>query len=372
MKIPRPISNKSVIFFLLILPIFSSCIQKPAILYTPDNSDIFYTGRIDFSNPEHPILSGAGAYFQVKFKGNSCTVLLEDMNSDGRYNYISYNIDGNYQGRIKLEKDSLRYELASGLNQGSHTLLVCKATEAMLGPVGFSGIECQELLPAEVKFERKIEFIGNSITSGTGLDLSEIPCDSGQWHDQHNALLAYGPVTAQKLNANWLLSSVSGIGITRTWNQPAPKMADVYKNLYLNVDSAVSWKVQNYIPDLVSICLGTNDFSGGDGSYNRQTLDSVTFVDEYISFLKLIRTRYPLAKICCLNSPVFNGQQKQLLANYLFAAAQYMKDVEQDENVYLFSFSEKYVNGCSGHPDSKEHQKMANELVPFFKEVMNW
>jgi hypothetical protein len=30
------------------------------------------------------------------------------------------------------------------------------------------------------------------------------------------------------------------------------------------------------------------------------------------------------------------------------------------------------VNGCAGHPDREDHEKMAAELLPFYKEVMNW
>ena len=122
-----------------------------------------------------------------------------------------------------------------------------------------------------------------------GMDTSEIPCGSGVWYDHHNAYLAYGPLIARELNADWLLSSVSGIGMFRNWNSPGPTMPEVYQNLYLNTDSTVVWNAQTYIPDLISICLGTNDFSDGDGSYERTDLDSATFVNRYIQFVKFIR-----------------------------------------------------------------------------------
>ncbi|MBK8391465.1 MAG: hypothetical protein IPL23_20155 [Saprospiraceae bacterium] len=49
-------------------------------------------------------------------------------------------------------------------------------------------------------------------------DTSEYPCNSGFYHDQHNAYMAYGPRTARALGLDFVLSSVSGIGIYRTWN----------------------------------------------------------------------------------------------------------------------------------------------------------
>ncbi len=38
-------------------------------LFPADHPNIHYIGRIDFSDPKHPKLSGAGAYFRIHFKG---------------------------------------------------------------------------------------------------------------------------------------------------------------------------------------------------------------------------------------------------------------------------------------------------------------
>jgi lysophospholipase L1-like esterase len=280
-------------------------------------------------------------------------------------------MDGAYQ-RIKVTNDKTKYEIAKDLKDTEHTLLLCKATEAMIGYVDFAGIQCGEIIPLNKVYTRKIEFIGNSITSGTGLDLSEIPCDKGVWHDQHNAYLAYGPVTARALNANWLLSSVSGMGMSRNWNNEGPAFPQVYDHLYLEVNSKVEWNANTYIPDLVSICLGTNDFSDGDGSYDRKQLDSAKFVSTYIGFVKHIRERYPKAQICLLTSPAIDQKNNVKLSAYLSAVIKYMQEAENDPNVHKFAYVHKYSGGCGGHPNKEEHQKMSDELVPFFKKIMNW
>ena len=341
-------------------------------LYPPDNPNIHYTGRIDFSDPQKPKLSGAGAYFEVKFKGSSCEILLKDQNLDDNHNLISVVIDGKYQGRMKISKNQTKYKVARNLTNTDHTLLICKATEAQNGSIEFSGISCNELLPFKNEHDRKIEFIGNSITCGMGMDASEIPCGSGTWYDQHNAYLAYGPLIARELNADWLLSSVSGIGMIRNWNSPGPTMPEVYQNLYLNTDSTVEWNAQSYIPDLISICLGTNDFSDGDGSYKRTVLDSASFVNRYIQFVKDIRNKYPETQICCLSSPTVNGEKGMKLRSYLSAVIEYMQKNEQDGRISMFVFSGSYSSGCTSHPDKEDHQMMAAELLPYFKKVMGW
>ena len=350
-----------------------SCQRIPSesTLYSPDHEFIRFTGRIDFSNPVKPRLTGAGAYFEVKFRGTSVTVLLEDEFSENRNNYIAYEIDGAYQGRFELVTDSTDYVLATNLQDTVHTLIVSKATEAMIGYVDFSGIVCRQLLPAETTYTRRMEFIGDSITSGTGLDTEETPCNTGEWHDQHNAYLTYGHLAAKALDADWLLSSVSGIGMTRTWNREEPSMPAVYGNTFLNTDTSAEWDAQIFIPDLVSICLGTNDFSGGDGSYERAALDSTHFVNTYIQFVKQIRSRYPQAEIFCLNSPLMSTGDRTRLANYLTAVTQYMEVVEEDSRIHMFSFDRAYFRGC-GHPNAEDHVLMAEALVPIFKDVMHW
>ena len=366
----------TILFILLISQLScSSSLLRPAnepSLYKQDNKNIRYTGRIDFRDPEKPRLGGAGSYFEVKFKGSTCDVLLEDQNLYDNHGYISIVIDGKYQGRIKVSKDKTQYEVAKDLEDTEHTLLICKATEAQNGYIDFSGLLCSKLLPLEKSKKRKIEFIGDSITCGMGLDATEVPCDSAEWYEQHNAYLAYGPLVCRQLNADWLLSSVSGIGMLRNWNSPGPTMPDVYENTFLNNDSASKWDAQKYVPDLVSICLGTNDFSDGDGSYDRGELDSAEFVAAYIRFVKRIRNRYPHVPICCLSSPMLSGKKSEQLQKNLSQVIQHMREVENDDKVHMFVFSKVSASGCMDHPGEQEHREIAKELLPFFKKVMNW
>jgi hypothetical protein len=56
----------------------------------------------------------------------------------------------------------------------------------------------------------------------------------------------------------------------------------------------------------------------------------------------------------------------------LSAVIEQMYKLYQDNNFYKFEFSHNYSGGCDGHPNMEEHQKMSDELVVFFKKVMNW
>ena len=342
-----------------------------AAQYPPACVHIRYTGRIDFRDPARARMSSAGAYFETAFRGSACTVLLENQDLYGNHNYLAVVIDDAYRGRIRVNGSAREYAIAGGLKDTVHTLLVCKATESQIGYVDFLGLACDEIVPRPVSRKRKIEFIGNSITCGMGLDLSGVPCDSGTWFDQHNAYLAYGPRTARALDADWLLSAVSGIGVIRNWNSPGPVMPAVYGNLFLNTDSTILWPGDAWAPDMVSICLGTNDFSDGDGTYARQPPDSAAFVNAYVRFVLEIRKRYPAAEICLLTSPMNPGEKSVRLENFLRSVLQQLRNTYQDAHIRMFVFPESYTSGCDYHPDEAEHRSMAAELLPFYKNVMS-
>ena len=362
------------ILWSLLVALSFSC-QKAAgtlTLYSPDNPAIQYTGRIRFDDPANPRFCGAASYFIIKFKGTECRALFEL--PPGNHHYIAVELDGKYVGRMRITQDQQEYVLVDSLENREHMLRVAKATEALLGDVILTGIKCHELESFENPYKRHIEFIGNSITSGTGVDQSDYPCDSKEaaWHDHHNAYLAYGPVVARKLDADWLLGSVSGAGVCRNWNSEGPTVPQVYAQTALNLDTSSLWTPDRYSPNLISICLGTNDFSDGDGSYDRGPLDEEKFMKSYVAFVRMIRGRYAAVPICLLTSPVFSGEKAEKLFTYLTHVSTIMRNEFGDKNIHVFRYANAYHNGCTGHPNREEQEMMAEELLPFFKGIMGW
>jgi hypothetical protein len=323
---------------LLVCRFFTVTAQNDSImkLFFPDDPTIHYTGRIDFADLGSPVLISAGSYFTFQFSGTCCSVLMKYASDDDGYAYIAVECDNRYIGRIKVDSEQEKYQVVSNLADTIHTLRICKATEAITGNIVFKGIECINIMPVtQIPFHR-IECIGNSITCGAESDKSEIPCNTGTWYDHHNAYLAYGPRLARSLNADWVLSSVSGMGLTRNWNNEGPALPAFYDNLYLNGDSTKVWSGKDYNPDLITICLGTNDNSDGDGSYDRQPLDSNDFINVYVKFVMHIHQRYPDASICLINSPVFDGELREKFESYLESTIEKVK-LEQDfKNYFIF------------------------------------
>jgi len=216
-----------------------------------------------------------------------------------------------------------------------------------------------------------IEFIGNSITCGAASDTTDVPCGTGDYHDQHNAYMAYGPRLARALGVNYFLSSVSGIGIYRTWNKPSPSMPQVYENIYFQERNTAKWNFNTYSPRIVSIALGTNDLSNGDGKTPRDPFDKKIFTSAYVDFVKLIKKKYPKAQLVLLSSPMIKGDSRELLQECLQAVkAQVDALYPDDPAVRTFFFEPMDAHGCTGHPSVADHLVLANELKPFFQRLL--
>lgn len=319
------------------------------------DSLIQYYGRIQRTNSDLPRFWSPGVYIKVKFDGNKCSFFLNDQELDGTvHNYLEVVVDGKpYRFQIKFANNKITLHHPG---KGPHTLTICKDIESGNGYLEFAGIECAKLLPLPQKPSKRIEFIGNSITCGFGADTSAIGCSKGQWYDQHNAYMAYGPLTARAFNAQWELTSVSGIGMIHSCCGMKILMPQVYDKMDLRDDS-ISYDFNDYLPDLVTICLGQND----------RIQDSTAFCSAYVDFVKTIRSKYAGAKILLLTSPMADAKLRAVLKNYLTSIQNYFLQ-NGDKNIYKFFFEKQYNHGCISHPDLKEHLEIAGLLIHFIKE----
>jgi hypothetical protein len=327
-------------------------------------------GRYLFDAQQNLELISSAVHFGFSFTGKNCSIYAFINDASG-HNYLQYELDGVYQKRIKVMGDSVQQIILSANNNGQHTIEIYKTTEATTGPIfiqKITGKNLHVILPLNAPL---IEFIGNSITCGAYADTSDMPCGKGEYLDYHNAYYAYGPRTARALNINYILSSVSGIGIYRTWNMDSPGMPQVYEKARLITNDTTQWNFKMYSPKIVSIALGTNDLSHGDGVHKREPFDSSVFVKDYIAFVQLVKSKYPKAIIALLSSPMINGDDRILLQNCLRAVKQNIDALySSDKPVAIFFFPPMHPGGCSYHPSVADHAILAQELIPFFKNLL--
>ncbi len=351
---------RQLIWILFLLPVLVVCSNgKLAELteYTADHAAIEYVGRFDFSDKERPKVWNPGAYMRFAFQGTRCELtLIDEVRYGSSHNYITIVVDGSKPRRIQLTERINELVLADGLEEGEHEILICKDTESNIGYIQFAAIRCKELVGKQRVKKPVIEFIGDSITCGNGNDTVAIPCGKGEWYDQHNAYLSYGPLTARALNADYLLSSFSGIGVYKSCCGIKFQIDDIYHQLDLQ-PLGKTWKNTDHVPDVVCITLGQND-----GVVDKPA----KFVAAYLRFLKTIRATYPKAQIICCSSPMASNALKSFHAKYIPAIVDQAKRRGEKQIAY-FLYAGQYRSGCGSHPTLSEHAAMSAELVGYLK-----
>ena len=330
--------------------------------YYPDDERIQYTGRIDFTNPRLPRFWQPGITIAIRVESNSCDLIIQDeMLWGSNHNYIELIVDGmEMRMQTKSKRDTIDVDQYFMPGKKFHDVQLVKNTEANIGYLEFVGVRGRGLVMPPPKPVRKIECIGNSITCGTGSDISVVPCGKGKWHDQHNAYMSYGAIMSRSLKAQCHLSSVSGIGLMHSCCNMNIIMPGVVDKISMRNDT-IQWNFKNYQPDVVTVCLGQND----------GMQDSATFCNNYVSFLKTLRDYYPRSVFILLSSPMADDKLRHFMKATIISVQQSMNR-DGNKKVYHYVFNKQYSSGCDYHPSLDEHKLIAKELTVFVKKIMNW
>jgi lysophospholipase L1-like esterase len=360
---------------------FGQPLRSEEQFFDADNPMIEYMGRIDFASPKMPRFWNPGVVVRFRFGGSQCRVILHDqVPDDNVHNSVVILVGGQLgvyrvklagqtdtltilgNGKVLMDGQVLKSQVRTNSlsripdSHGEHLVTICKATEG-ISWMEFEGVYADALLPAPALPDRKIEFIGNSITCGFGNDNGGIPCGKGEWFDQSNAWLSYAPLTARALKAQWYLTAVSGIGLIHSCCKMAITMPEVFNRMDPRGNQG-NWDFSRYQPDVVTVCLGQND----------GIQDSVAFCSAYLAFVGRLRHVYPGARIVLLTSPMGDAGLTAVLIRYIDAVVA----AAGDARVSDFFFTKQWTHGCAGHPDLREDQKIAGELINYLRGLMSW
>ena len=199
----------------------------------------------------------------------------------------------------------------------------------------------------------KIEFYGDSITSGHGnLDESRENNDDKSTWDNYQS---YASIIARELNADLRCISMSGIGIMVSWYPLI--MPQVYDRINPNSEFPKN-DFNQWQPDIVVVNLLQND----DWLINRLSPipDTEERIKHYASFIKSIRDQYQYATIFCTLGNMNITREKSPWPGVVQAAV----DSLDDSKLFFTTMSYKKTGG---HPTVSEHRQMADELTPFIK-----
>ncbi len=366
------------IFFLAILMVTSPLISNAQNkVIAADHPLIDYLGTIDFTNKKEPSFAWPGISIRGRFTGNYFEVRLRniptttDPASQANYYYVF--IDDSLYQRIRAEKSKSSYVISNSLSLGEHSFEIYKLTESIVGTGVFEGLVIADngkLLPFTSSAEHRIEFIGNSITCGYGVDGLNRECKFSD--STENNYKSYAAIAARELRADAHFTAYSGKGIYQNYNQDTGlTMYDLFRATFPNRPSQKT-VTRDWNPDLVVINLGTNDFS-------HVNPDSLLWTHRCIAFLDSIRIKYDdVPVVLCVSQMMSDywpqgNNARTTIKNYLNGVLG-VRTKLGDSAVYLLELSKQggLGYGCDWHPSYRQNQLNAKELVGFIKENLDW
>ncbi len=342
-------------------------LQPRGTVIKPTDSHIQYIGRVSMKNPEAPLFTFPGVQIRTGFTGTSLKMIAKPNSG-----YFMASIDGCEAFKVGFNnmRDSL-VTLAAALPEGNHQAAIMYVNEGYDRRPEFRGFVVDKgrtLTDAPAIPERKIEFVGNSITCGYG---NEAIGENQHFSDEtSNHYYTYAAQAARDLGAIHYATARSGIGVYRGYNGPRTgdnvNMNTEYTHTLL-YDKSEDWDFSRFQPQVVCINLGTNDTSttGADPELLKKG---------YVNLVKQVRTHNPNAKIVLLCGSMMTGDQLAAAKSAMDAAVAEIKKGGEKE-IYQFDFvphdgSLKY--GADWHPSYWQHQKMAAELVAYLRVLMQW
>jgi lysophospholipase L1-like esterase len=321
-----------------------------------------FVGRIDRTDPAAPRFAWSGTTVLARFNGSSIGVRL-----GGGANYYDIRIDDVLRPTLATSAGKADYPLASNLGPGPHRISVYRRAEAREGITTFLGLILDPmggaLLPPDPAPDRRIEIVGDSTTCGYGIDGKNASCPFSPATENYD--LTYGAVAARALGADLITVAWSAKGMYRNFAGDKTETIPVLYGRTLPLATS-TWDFKSWIPHVVVINLGSNDFEQGDPGPG--------FVTTYADFIHRVHGNYPDAHVLCVVGPKLSGKQ-------LAGARIYVSDMVKalnaagDTKVSFLELPQAQAGdgfGCGGHASVATHQHMGDTLVADLKAKLGW
>ncbi len=356
--------------------------------FEPSAENVKIIGRAKYIDSDYLWFGATGAGVEFTFDGRYAEI---DFNADGN----GYSTDNPIRYRYFVDGNAPVYDLVTeketqlkidGVENGTHTVRFEKVSESENGTMRITEIkaDAENIAPAADK-SHKIEFIGDSITCGYGVD-GEYGKDTFTTKNE-DGTKTYAYKASQILDADYSMFSFSGFGVYSGYPDGGKRnttstIEQYYESLGMSWWSDYQWDHQlkdeawdfeQFTPELVVINLGTNDNSYRNAAKdveNKTDIDPL-FVDAYVSLLKKVRSCNPDAEILCTYG-IMGDEIKELIQK---AADNYYSETGDDKiNVFFFPVQDQEKDGVAvdWHPSDLTHSKDAILLAEKINELYGW
>ena len=328
--------------------------------YELNKNYLKFIGRSSVTE-EGIVLSASGSGIEFICEGDYAEITVapeSDYVTATHYPRIAICSDGNLVA-VECISGEKTYRIDSRYSGTEITLI--KLSEAMhssLVVTKVASFSKGDIKPTEEK-ALKIEFIGDSITCGYGIDGTAYGSFSTA---TENFMKTYAYLTAENLDADYSAVCYSGYGVYTGYTENGVKtdrvlMSEYDKACHLTGQDDPLWDFSEVKNDLVVINLGTNDASYCAGSaYGRQQFEAA-----YTDMLVSVREKNPDAYILCIL-----GDMNNALYTSVEAAVSHYRETYSDSRAEAFAVDFKMGENdivVNGHPGEKSNLYAAGVLT---------
>jgi hypothetical protein len=203
-----------------------------------------------------------------------------------------------------------------------------------------------------------MEFIGDSFTAAESDEATVQALDWEARYPVTNIDAGFAPLIAKHFGAQYHTTCRSGSGMYCDWqgnlNQTIPARFD--RTLMESVRP--KWDFAKWVPDVVVVCLGLNDYSGlKDSAGNVTEKKSALFRGAYRKFLGTLRAVYPGIRIVAV------AASEQWIRDNVGKVVD--EEREAGDRTISYARFDRFSGGyvAYGHPTVETHARMAEQLI---------
>ena len=356
--------------YLCLLLIGALPVRAAAPTAVPANdARIAYMGRVELS-AQKAEMGYPGITIRFVYRGPAPIMRLT---GDSPNCFFNLSCNGWDPVVIKLNQGANEIPLPTGIAPpGGWLVELVRRTESWMGTASFDGLLLPagcELLPPPAWPDRRLMFIGDSLTCGEYNE--RFPQENDSTPRSTNAARSYGMLLARWLGAQVHLVSYGGRGITRDWSGKTDvNILPVFFPLTLPDRPGSDWAPSRYKPDVIVINDGT-DFDAGPQ-------DEAKFTDAYAAFVGQVRSAYPGAFILLTES---GFQSDGSDGRPRIARDQLMRTMQEvverrhkagDSRIRVVRTGFFPGTPTNGHLVALQHEQIALDLLGPIREVTGW
>ncbi|KAL3146173.1 hypothetical protein ABBQ32_002883 [Trebouxia sp. C0010 RCD-2024] len=397
----------------------TSCLLLVACVYaqsSPEDPQLLLSGRFGGDADEGTglgslplVFSWPASSVRVTFEGSSINATLAALPPlNTTYGRFAFYLDNTTTVEAISPNDTTLNWGRSGLSTGPHNLTIQMLSEARYGEasldtltVGPGGRFLMPALPASFLSGRRIMFLGDSYTVGWGNVGGNTTCGVAPvcatarcppQVESENAAISWGPIVAANLQADYQVLAWSGAGldtyavlqpdgINRTYitgvpdelpENILPAVPILFRRQVAGDNTSMAGN-SSFVPQIVVMAGGTNDFHGDLPPLEQWISDNLNFMseitDEYGENMQIILQVFPLEVQVQGVLTVNQTTQYLQYMSSLYTAAQQ----EGQFNVHFLQLNGVDMpldNWCVAHPSSAADRNIAQQLLTYINRLL--